>query len=325
MKKLCDRFRSKDGSYDCIVPGSGGKDTGFTAHLMKYKYNMHPLTVTWSPHIYTEIGFKNFHSWIDSGFDNVLFTPNGKVHRLLTRLAFKNLLHPFQPFIIGQKTIAPKFAKMFNVKLIIYGENPSEYGGDIKSNYNPQMDLKFFYEKDINKVMLGGVSVKELVSKYKLNLNDLHPYLPLKEELKDVEVHYLSYYHKWNPQEIYYYASKNTGFQPNTERTEGTYSKYSSIDDQSDPYHYYTTLIKFGIGRASYDAAQEIRNKKITRDDGIKLVKKFDEEFPTKYFKNFLDYISMTEKEFWKTIDKFRSPHLWKKEKGVWKLRHTIY
>jgi len=99
LKVLCDRYRRHDGWYDCIVPGSGGKDSFFQAHVLKYKYGMHPLTITWSPHIYTEWGWKNFQSWIHAGFDNILCTPNGKVHRLLTRLAVENLFHPFQPFI----------------------------------------------------------------------------------------------------------------------------------------------------------------------------------------------------------------------------------
>ena len=105
---------------------------------------------------------------------------------------------------------------------------------------------------------------------------------------------------------------KHTGFQANTERTQGSYSKYSGIDDRIDWFHYYTTLIKFGLGRASYDAAQEIRNKKITREEGVNLVKKYDDEFPIKYFKDFLEYIDISENIFWETIDKFRPTHLWK-------------
>ncbi len=95
LKALCDRFRRDDGNYDCVVPGSGGKDSFFAAHVLKYKYGMHPLTVTWAPHVYTEWGWKNVQAWIHAGFDNILFTPNGRVHRLLTRLAVENLLHPF--------------------------------------------------------------------------------------------------------------------------------------------------------------------------------------------------------------------------------------
>jgi hypothetical protein len=101
--ELLDQYRSKDGSYDVLVPGSGGKDSCMASHLLKYKYGMHPLTVTWAPHLYTDIGWRNFQNWLHvGGFDNELFTPNGKVHRLFTRNAFLNLLHPFQPFIIGQ-------------------------------------------------------------------------------------------------------------------------------------------------------------------------------------------------------------------------------
>ena len=100
------------------MPGSGGKDSIMAAHLLKYKYNMHPLTVTWAPHIYTDWGFHNFEAWIHSGFDNYKLTPNGRVHRLLTRLAIENIFHPFQPFMMGQKTVAPRIAAAFNIPLI---------------------------------------------------------------------------------------------------------------------------------------------------------------------------------------------------------------
>ena len=92
MKELCDKFRSRNGSYDVIIPGSGGKDSIMVCHLLKNEYNMNPLTVTWAPHTYTEIGWYNFQQWINSGFDNILNTPNGAIHRLLTKISFKNLL-----------------------------------------------------------------------------------------------------------------------------------------------------------------------------------------------------------------------------------------
>ena len=134
----------------------------------------------------------------------------------------------------------------------------------------------------------------------------------------------MGYYLKWDPQECYYYSADNTGFQANTERTEGTYSKYSSIDDKIDPFHYYTTLIKFGIGRCTYDASQEVRHEKITREEASYLVDKYDSEFPKKYFKEFLKYIDTREVDFWETINKYRSPHIWKQVDGNWKLRHTV-
>ena len=326
--ELLDKYRKTKG-YDCVVPGSGGKDSAYTAHILKYKYGMNPLTVTWAPHIYTDIGWKNFDNWIkEGGFDNILFTPNGKVHRLLTRLAFKNLLHPFQPFIIGQKIIGPLIALKFNIPLIFYGENQAEYGNAVNENSNPKMDTKFFSQKKNSEIILGGEKLPKIINDYNLNFNDFEPYLPPSlDELKSkqIEQRYLGYYLKWDPQECYYYAAKNTGFRPNTERTEGSYSKYSSIDDKIDPFHYYLTYIKFGLGRASYDAAQEIRNEKITRDEGINLVKKYDSEFPIKYFKEFLDYIDIDESDFYSTIDKFRSPHLWSKINDKWKMLHKVY
>ncbi len=325
--KLCDKYRRDDGYYDCIVPGSGGKDSVRASYLLKYKFNMHPLTVTWTPHIYTEVGWRNFERWIHSGFDNILFSPNGKIHRLLTRLAFENLLHPFQPFILGQKNIGAKFAALYNIPLVFYGENEAEYGNPIQDNLTSLRDAKFHTGNNYEEMYLGGVQVKYLITKYNLKMVDLLPYLPMDPyefERKKIQVHYLGYYIKWDPQESYYFAVEHSGFEANSERTEGTYSKYNSIDDKTDPYMYWTILIKFGIGRATYDASQEIRNHKITREEGIALVKKFDQEFPKKYFKEFLEYMEITEEHFWEVVDKFRSPHLWKKENGQWKLRKNI-
>src|SRR5690606_28358543 len=327
--KLCEKFRRNDGRYDVIVPGSGGKDSAFTAHILKYKYKMHPLTVTWAPHLYTPIGWENFQNWIHvGGLDNILYTPNGRLHRLLTKKAFHNLLHPFRPCIVGQRIIGPAMAKRFGVQLVMYGENQAEYGNKVDENKIPTMNYKFFSVDDPMQLMLGGETIEQIMKEHSFDLSDFAPYIPHQpKELSDagIEVHYLGYYLKWDPQECYYYAAQNTGFKANTERTQGSYSKYSSIDDKIDPFHYYTTLIKFGIGRATYDAAQEIRNEKITREEGVALVKKYDQEFPDRFFKEFLEYIDTTEEEFWATIDKFRSPHLWgKNSQGQWQLRHTV-
>ena len=327
--KLLNKHRRNDGGYDIVVPGSGGKDSAYTSHLLKYKYGMNPLTVTWAPHKYTEIGWKNFENWVHvGGHDNILFTPNGRLHRYLTQQAFLNLLHPFQPFIVGQRIIGPYMAAKFGIQLVMYGENPAEYGNNSNDNFKPTMDNKFFSVTNLEEMVLSGKLIKDIINEKIFSINDFAPYIPPSSDYlnkKGVEVHYFGYYLKWDPQECYYYAVENTGFQANSERTEGTYSKYSSIDDQIDMFHYYTTFIKFGIGRATYDAAQEIRNGKITRAEGVALVKKYDHEFPQKYFKQFLEYIDITEDLFYETVNKFRSPHLWEEINGEWKLRHKIW
>ena len=328
LEVLCDRYRSSSG-YDVVVPGSGGKDSAFTSHVLKYKYGMNPLTVTWAPHMYTDIGFRNFENWMHvGGLDNILFTPNGRLHRYLTRLAFQNLLHPFQPFIVGQRIIGPMIASKFDIPLVMYGENQAEYGNNIEENESPRMNDAFYSETSTMNVLLGGETISSIIESGGYSIKDFTPYMPVAPSVlqsSQVAVHYLGYYLKWDPQECFYYAAENTGFIPNPERTEGSYSKYSSIDDRIDPFHYFTTLIKFGIGRATYDAAQEIRNGKITRDEGVQLVKRFDHEFPAKYFPDFLEYVDMTETEFWKLIDSGRSPHLWKRIEDGWQLRHPVW
>jgi len=328
LLKLLDKHRRNDGHYDCIVPGSGGKDSAFQAHILKYKYGMHPLTVTWPPILYTEYGYRNFKNWIEVGsFDNMTFKQNGKAMKLLTKLSIENLFHPFQTFILGQKNLAPKIALKYGIPLIFYGENEAEYGNPIADNASSLRDKSYFAMKNIDEACLSGVSVKELRERYGLSLADLAIFLPADyEELErsKIEVHYLGYYLKWTPQEAYYYAVEHTGFQARPFRTQGTYSKYNSIDDKIDDLHYYTIFIKFGIGRATYDASQEIRNKHLTREEGKALVKRFDGEFPDRYFNEIMSYIGMEPQRFFELQDKFRSPHLWTKVNGEWKLKHTV-
>lgn len=328
LLKLLDQYRSKDGSYDCLVPGSGGKDSAFQSHILKYKYGMNPLTVTWPPILYTDYGYENWKNWIDiGGFDNVSFRRNGRVMKLLTRLAIENLLHPFQTFILGQKNLGPKLAAKFGIPLVFYGENEAEYGNPIADNSSSLRDKSFHTFNNIDELYLGGVSVKELRERYNVQISDLKAFLPADaEELEkaNIQVHYLGYYLRWTPQEVYYYAVENTGFKARPFRTQGTYSKYNSIDDKIDDLHYYTTHIKFGIGRATYDSSQEVRNHHIIRDEAQALVKKFDGEFPDKYFNEIMDYIEMKPDDFHLLCDTFRSPHLWKLDNGSWKLRHTV-
>ncbi|WP_319525425.1 N-acetyl sugar amidotransferase [uncultured Desulfosarcina sp.] len=327
--KLLDKHRKSNGEYDCIVPGSGGKDSAYTAHILKYKYNMNPLTVTWPPIMYTDYGYRNFRNWIEvGGFDNITFNQNGRVHRLLTKLSIENLLHPFQTFILGQKNLAPKIALKFNIPLIFYGESEAEYGNPIAETSISLRDKSYYSMKNVSEIYLGGVSVPELIDIYKVKINDLLPYFPATAnelEKSNIEVHYLGYYLKWTPQEAYYYATENTAFKARPFRTQGTYSKYNSIDDKIDDLHYYTTYIKFGLGRASYDASQEIRNKHLTREEGVALVKRFDGEFPDKYFNEIMEYLNIDPDYFLKLCDNHRSPHLWKIENDGWKLRHPIW
>ena len=161
LLKLLDKFRKHDGSYDCLVPGSGGKDSVYAAHLLKYKYKMNPLTVTWPPILYTDYGKKNFDNWLSiGGFDNITLRPNPKVQKILTKLSIEKLLHPFQTFILGQKNLAPKIAKQHNIDLVFFGENEAEYGNPVSDNLNSLRDKSYYTYENIKDIYLGGTSFR---------------------------------------------------------------------------------------------------------------------------------------------------------------------
>lgn len=247
-----------------------------------------------------------------------------------------NLLHPFQPFILGQKTFVAKMAARLNIPLIFYGEMPGEYGEKIShktSSYasadqeveSDGFSLDYMGGRDVRDVFLGGKKIGEYLDEG-IALADLMSYLPMEAEVlakKNIDFKYLGYYKKWVPQEAYYYAVENTGFEANPVRTEGTYSKYNSLDDKVDGFFYYTRWIKFGVGRTMMDSAQEIRNHHIDKDEAIALMRRYEGEYPARYEKEFLEYISMDRNEFLELCDRYRSPHLWKVEDNVWKLRSS--
>lgn len=337
LKKLLDQHRRTDGSWDVIVPSSGGKDSGFVAHKLKYEYGMNPLLVTWSPLQYTDLGIQNFRSLSEAGFVNIKATPNGKIHRKLARLSFEEFGDAFHVFVLGQVFFPIHMALKFGIKLIFYGENGElEYAGDPDSVDKPFKDL--IGDEKWLKGYLKGTTMDELLEYAYLNKDyiekedisdaDLTFYkAPSIEEMKVKKIsknYYFNYYHKWTPQENYYYCVENTGFKPNSERTEGTYSKYASLDDKMDGFHYYLRYIKFGLGRCMEDAAHEIRDSHITREEGVALMKRYEGEFPKKYFKEFLDYLDITEEHFWEVVESWRAPHLWHKVENEWKLKSTI-
>ncbi len=336
LKELCDKYRRNDGRFDVVVPASGEKDSARVAWELKHKYGMHPLTITWAPFEYTNIGYKNFRQFLKiGGFNNLMAWQNGRFHRKLSRIAFEAIGDAWQPFTYGQVCYAFHIAQKFDIKLVFFGENgEAEYSGDPRVYNLRGMPLEIWTEQyfkgvTVDDLIRYGLEETDYFSRDDFDESDLTFYRPPNiEDLRNrgIEFHWFSYYKKWVPQENYYLAAEHTGFEANPEgRSEGTYSKYASLDDQMDGFHFYLAFIKFGIARATSDAAHEIRDDHISREEGVSLVKRYDGEFPARHFKFFLDYLNITEVEFWKIIDKFRSPHIWKKVNGVWRLRSAVY
>lgn len=333
LRMLCDQYRCTDGRYDVIVPCSGGKDSATVAHKLKHVFGMHPLTVTWAPFMYTDIGRVNYDNFVSSGFTNIKGSPNGHLHRKLTRIAFEAVGDAFLPFIYGQMCFAFHVALQQDIRLVFFGENgEAEYGGVSKYNYCAHMPLEDWAE-----VYFKGVTVHDLIQwgqhRGLLTEGELHPsdltfYQPPEISTlqgKGIQMHWFSYYQKWVPQENYYYAAEHLGFQANQEgRSEGTYSKYASLDDKLDGWHYYLGFIKFGIGRCTSDAAHEVRDGHLRREEAVTLVRRFDGEFPNRHFHECLEYVGISEQEFHRVVDRYRSPHLWERANGEWKLRNQV-
>lgn len=322
---LLNKHRRNDGYWDVVVPCSGGKDSVYVAHMLKEKYNMNPLTVTWAPMLYTDVGWRNLHHMIDSGLDNILGTPDGKTHRILTKLSLEIMGDVFQPFIYGQKGFPMAVAINYKIPLVMYGENGEvEYGGSLKNADVPTHNVS----DDMIEHYFSGIHPEDF-EKYGIDKRKLNYYYPPKEEVAKelgLENHFMSYYKKWIPQENYYYAVENCGFEPEPDgRSEGTYQKYASLDDKLAGYHNYFAWLKFGHGRATSDAAHEVRDGHITREEAVALVKKYDGELPKKHFNEFLNYVDMTEEEFFKVCDRFRADHLWEKKDNNWMLKKPVW
>ncbi len=330
LENLLDKHRSKNGNYDVILPGSGGKDSSYVANMLKHKYGMNPLCITCAPFSYTDIGLSNLNKFIDSGFDNIVFYPRTDIHRKLSKAAFELVGDPFLPFIYSQKARAFRVAKQYGIKLIFYGENGEiEYGGSknhIDKPYEPVAEWTKKYFKGVGfKDFLNSSIKRGFLEKDEVKESIYENYAPPKiEEIHNlgIQMHWMSYYKKWDPQENFYYASKFSDFSPKMDgRSEGTYTRQTSLDDRTDGLHFYLAFIKFGMGRATRDAMTDIYRGHLTRSEAVKLVKKYDGEFPMKDYEFFSDYCGLSDDNFWRVINEFRKKsNVWKKVKKEWKL-----
>ena len=228
---------------------------------------------------------------------------------------------------IWPKKFCSSHGKKLGIKLIFFGENPSQYGGFKDEEKSPKAAASYFTYDESEKILISGLTLKELEEKHNINKEDLKYHLPhtVKEfdELK-LDIHYLGSYLIFHSQKNYY-AREKVGFLPDDQRTEGTFSRYNSIDDKLDGYHYWTGFIKFGVGRTTHEASQEIRNGDLIREEAVSLVNKYDGELPRRYFDDVLEYLDFNEKEFIEIANSFRPKHLWEKDKsGKYKLKFKV-
>ena len=321
--ELIKPYKSKDGYWDCIVPWSGGKDSNSIAYKLKFEFGMNPLLVTFSPQLPTDIGNHNREQMIRLGFDHIFFRPDQKVHRKLAKRFFIERGNQKVAWDAGVNTIPVKVAVKFRIPLVFYAEHgESEYGGKVLNK--EAQKIRDFTEVIEHQI---GDDPRNWVGNG-ISINELNPYVypDLKEiEKVGIKALYFGYFFKWSMFENYNFLKTKINFLTHPKgRTPGTFTDWDSVDDKSDNLYYYMQYIKFGFGRAIRDACRMIQNNQMTREEGLKLAKKYDGEFCSEYFEDMLEYLDLTKKDFIEIVDKHRNPEIWKKEGKEWKLRHTL-
>ena len=312
LKEILEKFRSKNNYYDCIIPVSGGKDSHFQTYTIKEKFGLNPLVVNFHPLDQTEIGKKNLDNLKKLGVDCIEFSPNPNVYLKLARFGLKKLGDFQWPEHIGIFTVPVQIAVKYKIPLIIWGENPQfEYGQPTDIAIDTILDRKWL-EKN-GGYFLDKIKPQDMI-KHGFELNDIQPYLyPSDEEINQVGITgiFLGSYIKWD---IFKQLEtvKAIGFQENDEPIEGTFNKWENLDVYFTVFHDYFKFLKYGFGRATDHASIEIMHGRISREQGLKLVKQYEGKIPRKYLKKFLEFADMSMDDFIGICNEFTNKEIFK-------------
>lgn len=317
LESILERYRSKDGSHwDCIIPVSGGKDSTFQVIKM-LELGMTPLCVTSTTCHLSEIGRENIENIKRLGVDYMEFSPNPNVRSKLNRIGLEQVGDISWPEHVGIFTIPVNAAVRYNIPLIIWGENSQhEYGGPAAAVESNTLDRRWLEEFG----GMLGMRVSDLVGQNDLELRHLIPYIyPSNEDLQTAGVTglFLGYFLPWDGYSNALLAQAY-GFKSLPHTVEGSIVDYENLDNLQTGIHDYFKFLKFGFGRASDIASLHIRRGRITRNQGLDLVKRHDGQFPWTYLdiplEDILDKIDMTVEEFTKICDKFTNKKIFEKD-----------
>jgi hypothetical protein len=251
--------------------------------------------------------------------DHLVFGPSVEVLQKLNRLCFRKMGDMNWHNHCGIFTYPVQIAVKMNIPLVIWGEVPYDVSGMFEPN-----DFVEFSNRVRHEHGLRGFEWYDLLNDPLENLTEqdlLWAKYPTDEEILKVGVRglYIGNYFKWDPNSHYKLVKEKYGWKPAQKPFERTYRIFSNIDDRyENGVHDLMKYIKFGYGRASDHASKDIRTGYMTRDVGIEMVKKYDHVIPSDLY-YWLDYVNMSEKEFWKIANSFRDPRVWRKDKkGNW-------
>lgn len=314
LEEILSRYRNSKNTWDCIIPVSGGKDSTYQVIKM-LEMGLNPLCVTATTCDLSEVGRKNIENIQNMGVDYVEFTSNRVVRAKLNRIALTEVGDISWPEHAGIFTIPVRAAVQFKVPLIVWGENSqNEYGGPAAAVENNTLDRRWLEEFG----GLLGLRVSDLIGVEGIEEKHLIPFTyPTDEELKEVGVTglFLGHYLPWDGLRNAIIA-ENYGFQTHDGIVEGSAVNYENVDNCQTGIHDYFKFLKFGFGRATDIVSLYIRRGRMTREEGLKIVKMHDGQYPRTYLgkplEEILEKIDMDVAEFDKICDRFTNKKIFK-------------
>ena len=317
---LLDKYSAKGKGYDCIIPVSGGKDSYWQVHLIKNVCGANPLLVTYNANNWTETGYENLHNMRNVfGCDHIFFTPSIDILKKLNRICLKKMGDISWHAHCGIFTYPFQVAVKEKIPLVMYGEHGyTELGGmhgyddfiEHTSRFRHEHTLRGFEWYDMMNDETDPIKEHEL----------LWAKFPSDDDMIDVGVRgiFMGNYFKWDPNETTKLMIEKFGFKVNPTKFDRTYRTMSNLDDMHENgVHDYLKYIKFGYGRCTDHVCKDIRAGKMTRAEGVELVRQYDHVKPSD-LKRWLEYVKMSEAEFDAIADTFRSDKVWSKINGKW-------
>lgn len=297
---ILNKFRSKSGEPDCLVPVSGGKDGSYVASKLKHDYGMNPLTITITPALSLNIGDENLSNFIASGFDHLKFSINPINLRKVNKSGFIEWGFPYFGWLMGIMTVPVRVATKFGIDLIVYGEDGEvEYGGSLETKNRPDYDIDYMQRIYFEKGMLPVLK--------KASLSDSEQYwfqFPKDLNPDKLRIVHWSYFENWDPYRNYVYSKEHCGLREADQTNSGTFTNFAQNDQALYALHTYLMYLKFGFGRATQDAGIEIRRGAMDRKQGLNLVKLYDGYFPEEFIPLYLEYYEMSASEFQSVLNK---------------------
>lgn len=324
LTTLLNSHRSLHGTFDCLVPVSGGKDGSYVSYNLKYKYGMSPLAVTVTPPLPTALGEQNLKAFINCGYNHISINPDYEMMRRLNKAGFINKGSPYHGWLCTIETAVVRLALQLNIPLIFYGEDGEvEYGGSTETSGSPFLTLEY-----ISRVWFEGHDdyLKLLHTTKLLHTNTTYFEFPdLTDPVaKNLKICTWSYFENWDPYRNYLVAKEHCGLAETNSSNSGTFTNFAQSDQELYALHTYLMYLKFGFGRANQDACIEVRRGAMTRDQAVNLVRLYDGQYPLEYIGSYLAYYQMTPQEFDAVLDRHVNRTLFEKIERRWKPKFII-